>query len=375
MSDNPLKIEQRYDVFGRDSGYTVDGRHTVSKVLALEWAGGDLSRIRYRWEENNFDAVDWTQEPQESLQSMVDRAVQEIRATHDYVTLWFSGGYDSYTIYEAFRRNGLRIDEFVLMFRDWDHGDLKTDADMAVRTAKIIKETVWPDLRLTPLHWGQADLVYQFYLDRGLDWIYHSGEILRFSKHSRGFQLENNPELQRWLHRPGRHISINGLDKPKLDIVDGHWVACRNDRTFYSEFSDWSLQFWFLPELYVKQTWMMIQWLESLPYFSHSYLHDLQSHRLPTEHYRDWNLAIGRDLPILPYCQGNAEKKIWEGNRHCIESLPLLENSRTQAAQAHDIYIKGIDYIESRFKDIMTNGQFPALQSKKYRVKPVKGSE
>jgi hypothetical protein len=364
--------EQIVDAFGRDIGYEVEGKFTRSKIRALELANGDISKINYRWQENCMDQLLWEIEPQEDLNSMVDRYVKKIRDSYSTVSLSFSGGYDSYTIFRAFARNNLVIDEFIIWERDWATGSLVQDSNEALAMAKLIKKDLWPNLKINLIRWGDSQSIYDYYLKHERDWIYHSGEVLRFSKHSRDFLWQHNYDVKKLMDRGPSCIYINGLDKPRLDIYDDKWWACRTDRSMYSEMGDWCLQFWFIPEIYLKQTWMMIRWMESNQRATNKYVHQLQSFDVPESHYRDWNLAIGRDLPPTKFCQGYGEKHVWSGTHNCIESKPLLDHARLTDKRLVDLYSAGIDYIKTKFDSVtMPDGRLPALFSKKYFVKNV----
>ena len=55
--------DRHSDDYGREIYYQVGERRTSSKILALEWAQGDIDQVTFHWRENEFDQIDWTTEP------------------------------------------------------------------------------------------------------------------------------------------------------------------------------------------------------------------------------------------------------------------------------------------------------------------------
>jgi hypothetical protein len=65
------------------------------------------------WDFNNslFESLDWTVEPQESIQELYRRRAQQIRDRYDYVVVMFSGGCDSTCVLDSFIDNDIHVDE------------------------------------------------------------------------------------------------------------------------------------------------------------------------------------------------------------------------------------------------------------------------
>jgi hypothetical protein len=355
-------------------GYSIDGALTTSKLHAIETAKYDMSVIKYHWMENIFDDVQWTVEPEESINTMVDRHVKHIEHCYDHIGLWFSGGYDSFTILKAFLRNNVKIDELLLYQREWHVGEHHLDFQTALDSAIYVKNNWMPNVKITVVNWGNKDAVIQFYKKRKLDWIYTNGNLSRISQNGRAFLYTQNDAVRKTLERPGRSIQINGNDKPRVNLRDGRWYSTKTDTMFFQESNDWSLQFWFLPDLYVKQTWMMIRWLETLEQTSHEFVHQLQSHNIGDDLYMKWNLAIGRDLPLFPFCLGLGIKHAFNPGVHSEEAKPLLDVIQLSDPEIYHIYKLGADHITQVNKKLQGSGQSIVAMSKEYFVKGFKSA-
>lgn len=93
--------------------YIVNQQAFANKLMAVIEGTRCNQHPRWYFNDAEFDSVDWTVEPPESLTELYQKRAREIRQKHDYVILMFSGGIDSTTVLRAFLDQGLHIDEIV----------------------------------------------------------------------------------------------------------------------------------------------------------------------------------------------------------------------------------------------------------------------
>ena len=91
--------------------YEVDGRPTYSKLEEAEWSYFNKSTIRWDFNDDIFNKIDWSIEPPNSLWDLYKMRARQIREAYDYVVLWYSGGSDSHNMLLAWIDAGLKIDE------------------------------------------------------------------------------------------------------------------------------------------------------------------------------------------------------------------------------------------------------------------------
>jgi hypothetical protein len=91
--------------------YLIDGIKTFSKLEAWQLSGQDLSKIKFIFNDDVFDTIDTTKEPEEDIYELYRQRAQQLRKDYDYIVLIYSGGVDSHTILETFLENNLRLDE------------------------------------------------------------------------------------------------------------------------------------------------------------------------------------------------------------------------------------------------------------------------
>jgi len=68
--------------------------------------------------DNEFEKHDWTKEPQESWESLLAKRAHQLREKYDVLILGFSGGTDSITMYNAFAKNNIFIDEISFVWEE-----------------------------------------------------------------------------------------------------------------------------------------------------------------------------------------------------------------------------------------------------------------
>jgi hypothetical protein len=93
--------------------YTCNGREFESKILACLYATEVKQPIQWVFNDDIFNATNWTREPSESLDELYDRRARALRERYDYIILNYSGGSDSHNILTSFYRQGLLLDEVV----------------------------------------------------------------------------------------------------------------------------------------------------------------------------------------------------------------------------------------------------------------------
>ncbi len=363
--------------------YQVGEFKTHSKVMAMQEACGDFDRIRYHFMEPVWDQLDWSQEPSQDFWQLMTDHCRYLRDTYSHLAVWYSGGYDSQTIIDCFVANQLVIDEVLIYGRDYftDNWIARNEPLEALRLALELKKSVWPNLKITRVNWRQEDLL-TFYRTHGNQWILRQGHQASFAKHDRSYLYNYNPDLKKIVNQNHR-VDIEGREKPRLWIEDGKWFVSSIDATNDPMINSRSYQFYTCgayPELHVKQCWMMVRWIESLPWNSveeaRVFLHSLQSHKESMNTYRDWNLAIGRSpvRTISGYASVSQGSKIWNNGdvTQTFESRKILQHVMKNDPQVYKIYQQGINELKTQYTGLFNaDGSIKPCWGKKYYIKPV----
>ena len=129
----------------------------------------------------------------------------------------------------------------------------------------------------------------------------------------------------------------------------------------------------------VKQTWLMINWLESLPFTSiealENFVHKLQSHQAGVEYYEKWNKSMGRNSVLNPIAySGGAGKKNWQAGdiRTTRESFALASETQKFEDKVYKKYINNVQDFKRQYPDLFNErNEIIPLWSKRHFVKKV----
>ena len=94
--------------------YMVDNIPFESKIQACIFASKHNKEVIWDFNNNAFNAYNWTIEPDMSLDALYDKRSRELREKYDYIILSYSAGADSHNILMSFIRQNLHIDEIVV---------------------------------------------------------------------------------------------------------------------------------------------------------------------------------------------------------------------------------------------------------------------
>ena len=74
--------------------------------------------------DDEFKKHDWTKEPEASWYDLLSKRAHQLREKYDVLILAFSGGTDSITIYNTFRKNNIFIDEITIAYQEKEATDI-----------------------------------------------------------------------------------------------------------------------------------------------------------------------------------------------------------------------------------------------------------
>ena len=166
--------------------YTADGSLFHSKVAAIDHSIRADGHLWYYYHDDVYKAVNWKQEPTETLAQLYKEQALRLREKYQYLVLFYSGGYDSTNILETFYYNNIKIDKIVVV------GAVSQDAfsgDDSNRNGELYANA-FPYLEKLGLTSITQLVDYSTYFDDienfsmsqyGDDWVHHTGSW--FSPH------------------------------------------------------------------------------------------------------------------------------------------------------------------------------------------------
>jgi hypothetical protein len=216
--------------------YKVNGKIFFQKVEAIYEANKTKADIEWVFHDEIYEAVDWTVEPQESLQELYKRRAQQLRNKYDYILVFFSGGADSINIVNSFLNNGIHIDEIVAgapvsgldNWKDHTNKDaVNTISETRLIQIPLLKEIGEknPTVKVT-IHDYFKDML-EYNTD---EWLWKSGSYIHPTFAAR-YKLERDDyNYLKKIADSGKSIGlIYGIDKPSLIEKDGAYYFMIRD--------------------------------------------------------------------------------------------------------------------------------------------------
>jgi hypothetical protein len=241
----------------------------INKVQACVYANQHHTRdIKYHI--GNFDNVDWTHEPAQTLESLYKARAEQLREKYKYLVLAFSGGADSIFMLNAFVKNNIYPDQVVSFssFRNGYDPYVNTNSEVFFNQ-KIIQELVLPNKIPYKIidHVPNYQKVYH-----DPEWIYRFHSVRSPHANTQGCcaHKEYWPEVE-------DGAIVFGIDKPNI-IYNNGWQAYFLDNQmtwgtdnsmYYDNYSGLAVEKFYitadLPELTVKQSYCVADYFSKLP--------------------------------------------------------------------------------------------------------------
>lgn len=105
-----------YDHNHDETGYFVVGdQKFYNKYQAILWSERTPNtHVKFVLNDDLYGQLDWTKEPEESLDQLYAERAWELRNKYDYLILHFSNGYDSSNILNTFVKHNIPLDEIFI---------------------------------------------------------------------------------------------------------------------------------------------------------------------------------------------------------------------------------------------------------------------
>jgi len=231
---------------------TITGEIYKNRQTILNSSTFNIKDLEATWPEG-WDTIDWTQEPSESLEELHRQRALQLRESYDYLILYYSGGSDSSTVLNIFKKYNIPLDE-VVVGRFIDHDLLKLPYVKPNYGNKITNINMTRDF-LYDFHSQQKWLKDGF----GYSGLMHTlsrNEVYFFEKHN----------LIKTTVRKGTVAHIYGVDKPLIKMVDNKYYCTLSSNTVnfnihnqyeYKENFFTSENF---PKLHAKQCHIIMNW-------------------------------------------------------------------------------------------------------------------
>jgi hypothetical protein len=238
--------------------YQVGDQRFTNKFLAAQYAVDQRSKLHFNMYDLAFDLCDWTREPDLSWDQLLDIRAHQIAAKNKPIVLNFSGGTDSYTMYRVFERNRIHIDILYVRL----HAGQSEDKRFR-EVYDFLNQGLYDPLTKIVLDRDSVNSFRRSYFSPY--WIFETG--IRFQWGIRSGDTASEQYLAELLDTTD-FVSVIGLEKPRLKFQDGQVYSYQDDENYGRIMANPTLDCFFispdLPELHVKQSYMLLNYIRSL---------------------------------------------------------------------------------------------------------------
>jgi hypothetical protein len=316
--------------------------------------------------------LNWTKEPEQSFEELMDAHAILLRNKYERLILSWSGGTDSQTIYNVFKRNKIHIDEILFRIEGWQFstvdGKLLYDPNKHVNW---LKENHWdPTTVITTYDENDKDLKQLTVNDD--EWMFQNkADLAKFFIVGAGgpasvFLCEKNHSGHNW-------GLVIGFEKPEIVQIGNNWYSRQNDRLLNSLIGQPPNveSFYLSPLIHLKQSHLAKKAMKKLA------ISDGMRHRSIPE-YRSWAKLIGRHDELVQGTSLNGKIVITNSIQFILNSdtkiNELVNNNflnidMKTRLQKDDVVAK--NYING-FYNLAGNKQFFEFLNKNFLTEPGK---
>jgi hypothetical protein len=312
--------------------YTVGTTIFTDKLSAILHASVTSEEVTWHFNDEIYKNVDWTTEPELSIDHFYKIRAQQIRDEYDYVIILCSGGGDSTNVVWSFLNNGIHVDEVVASapisgLSSWEATNKDTSAGNTMSETMLAQlplmheiHSKYPDVKITINDYFETLLDYQ--TD---DWIFRCGEWIHPSSGAR-YDLDKQAHIK-LLAEQGKKIAIvYGIDKPHLYYdVDNTVNIMMSDLTVNVQrppFKDKypnveNVLFYFapdLPQMQVKQAHMLAKWIH-LPDNKFAQEKMLDHRKPPTSLEKSRHRHSFYERAIIPCIYPTTHRRVFQGHK------------------------------------------------------------
>ena len=206
------------------------------------------TRPLFYFYDNEFAKLDWTIEPQESFELLMEIRAKQLREKYDRLVLFFSGGTDSITIYNTYKRLNIHLDEIVIGYHEDDRYGHST------KCVQWLKDNVYDTSTLiTVLSRDGYPVRYESFTN---DFLIDNS--FRYAVNTFNGTYESMCKIQELPRfKNSNSVIILGLEKPHIIFKDNVWYTMHLDKLFAPFLNIESTEWFFitpeLPQLHLKQ--------------------------------------------------------------------------------------------------------------------------
>ena len=272
--------------------FRVNNKIIYNHLLARYESFVSGQNIDFVCNDQQYNQLNWLQEPAQTIDQLMDQHAINLRNQYQRLVLLWSGGTDSHTIYNVFRRCNLHIDEIVvfvgdqyepwnsMQYVDWlrtHHDDPHTKITVKNRFDPAIKQQIV----------------------NNEDWLFQNTTmipkmVVGTADRAMHDYCEQSYGGQRW-------CLIIGLEQPQVRYYHGQYWAYQNSEYLLAAVGFANIECFYLePQLAVKQAHMIKRMLKLKSNLLDHDNYMYQRRGSANAYYTAWQTGLGRHQEVIP---------------------------------------------------------------------------
>lgn len=372
--------------------FTVGDKKFRSKIQACIYANQTKQQVQWYFNNDEFGKYDWSIEPELSLDELYNQRARSLREKYDYIALLYSAGSDSHNMFLSFVRQGLHVDELIVIstekgtkgFKNVDFNDKSavngSYSEHVLQALPRLQEirTHYPNIKITVK--DMTDHIFDTYKnnDDG-SWVENRIEWLNPAGGSR-WDFNHILDFKRLLDQGKKTCILVGIEKPRTTFdKDGNYYIIFNDRatTFgpaqhLKDYTNSVVEFFYWSpdslDLLCKQAYVIKRYVEVRPELWNAWEWPLTWEKIQFVHE-----PVLRNIVYSTWQEGiyyQATKP--EGDWHIQYDQWFFQNDVLELQNTKRIWHEGVKYITENASDfiIYYNGKPDGLKKfyHKYHV-------
>lgn len=208
--------------------YQIGDFKTYSRYELMDQHHKNPQEWKWVYNDDFFSQFEWTQEPQESIDTLYKKRAEQLRRDYDYLILYYSGGYDSVNMLNAFLDNNLHVDEICIFY---------SGLDIVSNQYKELKTITWNKFKKLKEKYSKivfreidyADYFFTWHkqiesLNLGKDILYMFGAALSINHLVTDLLFKHVNDWKRLLNLGKKVAWVQGVDKPQLRYHNNQWI-------------------------------------------------------------------------------------------------------------------------------------------------------
>jgi len=338
-------------------------KHLALYNLMIKGSIVEPENIKFIAFDETYDKINWLVEPTQSFEELMTAHALDLRNRYERIILSWSGGTDSHTIYNIFKKNNIHIDEIII----------KT-ADERLVAHQPKYHANW----MRKNHYDSSTIITEYdqydenliKLDRpNEEWIWkNSGDIHHSGANTGG---EHTLHLVEKNHSGKKYIHIGGYEKPHVFYKDKTWWTCFKDMGLYQiAGTKVNYDYFYLnPLIHLKQSHLLKNFckillkqqnlnIEKIQTISDKEIFQPYDSKI---NYKKWALSLGRDEELT-----EGISQLQKNNHHRMISIDLLDKNYKDIIHLGDPAFNIRSNNDNKTTSIFSKGLFNLYSEKKF---------